>query len=242
MVRKMKLKIRQTIDHLIANNFTVHYAKNGETACKILLSLLSPDDVVGIGDSATIRQIGLLTELEKTGRMILNPFSRKLTTDPSKRAVRYKMSRDILTSDVFITGANAVTTDGKIVSMDAVGNRVAAMIFGPKRVFIVVGKNKIVENVGEALHRLRSVIAPCHAATKRFGTPCVQTGRCSDCSSQDRICNVTTILEKRPWQTDTVVFLVDDDLGLGWNQDWADQRTSRIRANYEEVTWVFAKA
>ncbi len=237
----MRVRLRRTIDHLIANNFTVHYAKNGKTACRTILDMLSRDDLVGIGDSATIRQIGLLKELETAGIMTLNPFSRKLTTDASKRASRYKMSRDILASDVFITGANAVTVDGKIVNMDAVGNRVAAMIFGPKRVFIVVGKNKIVKNVDAALHRLRNVIAPCHATTKEFGTPCVQTGRCSDCSSKSRICNVTTILEKRPWQTDTVVFLIDEDLGLGWDENWGPQRTSRIRANYEQATWVFAK-
>lgn len=237
---EMGTRIRKAIDHLIANNFTVHFAKTGETACGIILDMISKDDIVGIGDSATVRQIGILNELEKIGTMTLNPFSRKLTTDPSKREMRYKISRDIFTSDVLITGANAVTVDGKIVNMDAVGNRVAAMIFGPKRVIIVVGRNKIVENVEEALHRIRHVIAPCHAKTKEFGTPCVHTGICSDCSSKSRICNVTTIMEKRPWQTDTAILLIDDDLGLGWDEKWEDQRISKIRANYEKATWVFA--
>ena len=204
--------------------------------------MISKDTVVGIGDSATVRQIGILKMLEEIGARVLNPFSRKLTTDPSKREVRQRISKEIFTSDVLITGTNAVTTNGKLVNVDAVGNRVAAMIFGPKKVIIVAGRNKIVRDIEEALHRIKNVIAPYHAKTKDFGTPCVQTGKCSDCSSDLRICNVTTIIEKKPWRTDIVIVLIDEDLGLGWDENWQPERIGRIRSRYEKVTWVFTSS
>jgi len=152
------------------------------------------------------------------------------------------MSKEIFTCDVLITGTNAITTDGKLVNIDAVGNRVAAMIFGPKKVIIVVGRNKIVKDVKEALHRIKNVIAPYHAKTKDFATPCAQTGKCSDCSSNRRICSVTTIMEKKPWRTDITIVLIDEDLGLSWDEKWSTERIARIKSDYEKVTWVFASS
>ncbi len=227
---------------LEANNFDAHVVKSRAAANEAMLSLIPRDTTVGVGDSATIRQIGILERLVKRGTKLLNPFSRELTTDPSKRDVRHELSRAVFTTNVLITGTNAVTLDGKLVNIDAVGNRVAAMIFGPKEVIIVVGRNKIVRDVDAALHRIKNVIAPYHARTKDFATPCARTGRCSDCDSLDRLCNVTTILEKRPWRTAMTIILVDEDLGLSWDETWPPKRISKIKSNYEGVTWVFARA
>lgn len=238
----MNKQMKKVSQNLRRNNFAFYFAENSGVACEAILDMISEDDRVGIGDSATVRQIGILKKLEKLGIKILNPFSRKLTTDPSKRGMRYRISREIFTSDVLITGTNAVTTDGKLVNIDAVGNRVAAMIFGPKKVIIVVGRNKIVNDVEEALYRIKNVIAPYHAKTKDFGTPCVQTGKCNDCSSDGRICNVTAIMEKRPWRTDITIILIDEDLGLSWDEHWQAERIGKIRSNYENVTWVFASS
>lgn len=236
------MQIEQALKNLRVNNFAVHFAKSSEVARETILNMISKDAVVGVGDSATIRQIGILKELEKRGTKILNPFSRKLTTDASKREMRYRISKEIFTCDVLITGTNAITADGKLVNIDAVGNRVAAMIFGPKKVIIVVGRNKIVKDVKEALQRIKNVIAPYHAKTKDFATPCAQTGKCSDCSSNRRICSVTTIMEKRPWRTDITIILTDEDLGLSWDEKWSTERTAQIKSNYERVTWVFASS
>ena len=236
------MQIGKTLKNLRANNFVVHSARSSEDAKKIILRMISKDAVVGVGDSATIRQIGILKELEKRETKVLNPFSRKLTTDSSKREMRHRLAKEIFRCDVLITGTNAITRDGKLVNIDAVGNRVAAMIFGPKKVIIVAGRNKIVKDIEEALRRIKNVIAPYHAKTKDFGTPCVQTGKCSDCSSDRRICNVTTIIEKRPWRTDIVIILIDEDLGLSWDEKWQPERIGRIRSKYEKVTWVFASS
>lgn len=236
------MQVEKALRNLRANNFAVHFAGSSEDTKKTILNMISKDAVVGVGDSATIRQIGILKELKKRGLKILNPFSLKLTTDPSKREMRYRMSKEVLTCDVLITGTNAITTDGKLVNIDAVGNRVAAMIFGPKKVIIVVGRNKIVKDVKEALHRIKNVIAPYHANTKNLATPCTQTGKCSDCSSNRRICSVTTIMEKRPWRTDITIVLIDEDLGLSWDEKWPTERVARIKSDYEKVTWIFASS
>lgn len=235
------MQTEETLRNLRANNFDAHFVKSGGVAKEMVLDMIPKDHVVGVGDSATVRQTGIVKELEKRGTRILNPFSRKLTTDPSKREMRHAMSKRIFRSDVLITGTNAITADGKLVNIDAVGNRVAAMIFGPKKVIIVAGRNKVVEDIEEALYRIKNIIAPYHAKTKDFTTPCAKTGKCTNCSADRRICNVTTIMEKRPWRTDITIILIDEDLGLGWDEKWSRERIGQIKSNYEKVTWIFAR-
>jgi len=235
-------ELEQTLDSLRANNFKAKFAENSTVARQMILSSISKDAVVGAGDSATIRQIGVIEELKKKRIRVLNPFTKELTLDPTKTATRDDISRQLFTCDVLLAGTNAVTMDGKLVNIDAVGNRVASMIFGPKKVFIVVGRNKIVKDADEAFSRIKNVTAPFHARTKQFATPCAQTGKCSDCSSPKRICSVVTIMEKKPWRTDISIILVDEDLGLGWDDAWHEDRVRKIKSNYEKVTWVFASA
>jgi len=232
----------ETLKNLQGNKFEASFAESIEAAREIILKAVSKDVVVGIGDSATIRQIGVFEELEKRGIRVLNPFSKELTIDPSMTKVRDDISRKIFSCDVYVVGTNAVTVDGKLVNIDAVGNRVASMIFGPRKVFVVVGRNKIVKDAAEAVYRIKNVIAPFHARVKEFATPCAKTGECVDCNVPKRICSVVTILERKPWRTDVTVILVDEDLGLGWDVAWSKERIDRIKANYERVTWVFASA
>ncbi len=239
---KLDAQIDETIRNLISNNFDAKFVQDRNAAKEIILSSLSKNVIAGISDSASVRQIGILDDLEKRGIAVLNPLSNDLTTDPTKTVIRDHISRQIFSCDILLAGTNAVTRDGKLVNIDAVGNRVASMIFGPKKVFIIVGKNKIVKNVDEALYRIKNLIAPFHAKTKKFATPCAQTGKCDDCRSTRRICSVTTIMEKKPWRTEITVILINEDLGLSWDEKWPSDRISSIKANYENVTWVFASA
>ena len=127
-------------------------------------------------------------------------------------------------SDVFVIGTNAVTLDGKLVNIDGTGNRVAAMIFGPKKVIIVVGANKIVKDVGEAINRVREYCAPRnvirhgtkHHRTEFMDLPCAKTGVCVDCNHPWRICLYTTIIEGAiEWNRGRMnVILVGEELGL----------------------------
>ena len=121
-------------------------------------------------------------------------------------------------ADVYLCSSNAVTEDGKLVNIDSTGNRVASMIFGPKKVIVVAGKNKIVKDVGEALRRLKKVAAPMNARRHNLvELPCVATGACTDCDSPNRICRVITIMEKAPnrvRQPNLTVVLVAEKLGF----------------------------
>lgn len=124
-----------------------------------------------------------------------------------------KVRRLLLNSDVLLTSTNAVTETGHLVNTDHAGQRVAAMIFGPEKVVIVAGVNKIVRDLDEALERIKNTAAPMNARRLNINVPCTVTGTCSNCSSQDRICNVTTIIERKPVHTDVAVILLGEELG-----------------------------
>ncbi|MCJ7771480.1 lactate utilization protein [Candidatus Bathyarchaeota archaeon] len=229
--------VRMTLAALERNNFEAKSVENREEATKLILSLIPQDAVIGIGDSVTIKQISVLDELSKRGNRVINPFTDEFTID--KPQLRAQTQREALMTDVFITSANAITLNGKIVNVDMVGNRVAGTIFGPKRTIIVVGRNKIVNSVEEALYRIKNIIAPYHAQRKRFKTPCATTGVCSDCSSPQRICNITVILDKKPRRIESTVVVVNEDLGLSWNETWPRERVNEIKTNYHEYTGLF---
>ena len=240
MVQQIDKTIAATMRKLKANNFSVVFADNSEVALRTVLDLVPHNAIVGMGDSATVKQIGMVAALESRGTKVIDPTGvKELTISRSKQGVFKQELKRALTCDIFITGCNAVTLDGKLVSTDRVGNRVAGMVFGPDKVILIVGRNKIVRNVDEAVQRIRDVIAPAHAKQKLKKTPCVKTGRCTDCDAPDRICNVTTIIEKKPLYTDVTIVLINEDLGLGWNPLWSKERVNRIRSRYEEVTWAF---
>ncbi len=119
------------------------------------------------------------------------------------------------------------------------------MFWGHPLSIVVVGRNKIVRNLDEAFDRIKNVIAPTHfhirsgeMGGRKRETPCVATGRCTDCRSRDRGCNVYTIIEGRPAGTDLHVIIVNQDLGLGWDPSWPQERTETIREEYKKFVWL----
>ncbi|MCP4687236.1 MAG: lactate utilization protein, partial [Desulfobacterales bacterium] len=116
--------------------------------------------------------------------------------------------------DLFITGANAVTETGALVNLDMIGNRVGGITFGPGSVIIFAGRNKIVPDIKAAMHRIKNYAAPANAIRHKMKTPCAKTGRCMDCKSPGRICNVWTITQKSFPTGRIKVILINDDLGL----------------------------
>ncbi len=131
--------------------------------------------------------------------------------DPTRRLELKRMQRGV---DVFLTSMNAVTVDGVMVNLDGGGNRVAGTCSGPKRVIVVVGANKVVENVDAAIHRTRHHASPLNAIRLERETPCVETGTCNDCSSPQRICAMLLIMYKKPGDIDKfTVVLVNDEMG-----------------------------
>ncbi len=136
--------------------------------------------------------------------------------------------------DVFLTGSNSLTEDGRLLNVDGAGNRVAGMFWGHPTSVLVVGRNKIVKDLDEALDRVKNVIAPEHLRRKGAPTPCSKSGRCHDCLGPAKVCAVTTIIERKPPHTDIHVVIVNEDLGLGWDRSWPEDRIKKIVARHEE--------
>ena len=204
------------IEILSKNNIPAFYQETKEHALEKVMSMIPKGSTVGFGDSLTLRQIGVVEALEKGAYHFLNPWEKGITVEENIRR-----KKRALTSDVFVSGTNALTLDGKIVNIDAHGNRTAALLFGPDQVIIVVGVNKIVGNLEEALARIRETAAPLNV--KRHPEfdpqpPCGETGECSDCSSPWRICNKTVIIERQfnnnRYKPVITVIIVGEELGL----------------------------
>ena len=199
----------KVVGALMKNNFQATYCQTKQESVEQILALIPADGTVGIGGSWTVGELGLLDKLADRGNIMLNHGLPDLSAE-----TKLELRRKQLTCDVFLTGTNAVTMDGRLVNTDGIGNRVAAMMFGPKKVVIVVGINKIVKDIDEAEKRIQLYAAPIN--NKRLNTinPCVRTGECMDCQGPTRICNVTTIMNKRPMLTDIHVVVVGEDLGF----------------------------
>lgn len=167
--------------------------------------------LASFGDSMTMRATGILEWLAGNDEVtLLDGF------DASKPyAERLEIRRQALMSDLFVTGVNAVTEAGTLHWLDKVGNRIAPVAFGPRKVIIVAGRNKVVADRDAAEERIRRIAAPQNIARHPgFRTPCAKTGVCSDCNSQDRVCN-TRMEMLRCWPDNRVlVVLIDEDLGL----------------------------
>jgi L-lactate utilization protein LutB len=191
------------------NGFTPIYVENREQARKELLALVPEGATVGVGGSMTIREIGVLEELTKRGHLVHNHWQPGLSQEEIM-AIR----RAHLSCDVFLTSTNAITLRGQIVSTDGVGNRVCAMTFGPKRVIIAAGANKIVRDLDAALARVKEICAPRTMGESDEPVPCVRTGVCTDCESPARACRATIILDRRPMLTETFVLLIGEELGF----------------------------
>lgn len=199
----------KVVGALTKNNFTATYLKTREEAAAKLLELIPPTATIGFGGSVTLSELGIITKLEERGNPVLN-FLKPGLSPQEVRAIR----RQHLLADVYLSGTNAVTLDGKLVNVDASGNRVGPMLFGPDKVFIVVGVNKIVKDVAAAEERVKIWASPANNKRLSYPNPCAQTGVCVNCQGPSRICNITTIVHKRPRLTDVHVIVVGENLGL----------------------------
>ena len=174
------------ISLLSRRNYTVHTARDGAQARDILLSLVPEGSTAGFGGSMTAKELCLAEALR--GKGCTTYFHWEAPAEE-----RGEVTRRAARADWFIASANGITRSGKIVNIDGTGNRVASMIFGPKNVALIIGKNKFAETMD---------------------APCAVAGRCTDCFSKERICSVTTIIEAKPGAISEMhLILVDEVLG-----------------------------
>ncbi len=243
----MEKQIQHCLSALQSRHIKGIFAENFEEGRQKILGLIPMNAVVGIGDSTAVKQMGILQILKDRGTKVLNPFKTQgnyLGTKEAEEA-RRRVQKEASICDVFLTGTNAITQDGRLVNMDATGNRVAGMFWGHPISIVVVGKNKIVRDLDEAFHRIRNIIAPNHVRIRsvelggrKRKAPCAATGECSDCRAIDKICNILTIIEGKPSRTNLNVVIVNEDMGLGFDTSWSQARITKIIKNYKKFVWI----
>ncbi len=202
-----------TIQNLKKNYIEGFYFATSAEAVPKILDHIPRGALVGLGDSMTLEETGVISRLKDGDYRLLNPWAKESMEE------RIDMQRQILTSDVFITGTNALTLSGELVNVDGRGNRVAAMIFGPKKVLVVVGANKIVEDVEQGIGRVKSLAGPANAKRHEFPKdrrpPCADTGLCVNCRPPLTICCVQVVIRGQRLDPDRIkVFIIGEDLGL----------------------------
>lgn len=180
----MNNKTRKTIESLAKNNMAGYYVETIEQLHKLIIKLIKEGETIGCGDSVTLEQTGVLDLIRSKNYHFLDKYKDGITRE-DKRELYLKNFR----SDTFLTGINAVTIDGKLFNIDGNGSRVAPILYGPNQVIAVVGTNKIVEAVDEAINRTRQIAAPMDAKRLHKNTPCTKLLRCIDCHHKERICN-----------------------------------------------------
>lgn len=196
------------VKNLQRRGFDAYYCADKEAALAKALELIPETDVVAWGGSVTLAEVGLLDAVKKR-----NPV---IDRDTAKNAEeKTELMRKALLCDTFIMSSNAITSDGQLINIDGNGNRVAALIFGPKQVVVIAGVNKIAGSFEAAMDRARNIAAPINA--QRFAglaTPCAKTGLCADCQSPDSICAQFVVTRRCRTKGRIKVILVGESLGF----------------------------
>lgn len=203
-------KVAKTIiENLEKRRMEGSYAPSAAQAKKEILAMIPKGAVVYRCGSMTAVGIGLWGEMATLpGVRIIDPYQSGLSQEEG-----FALRRQGLTADVMIASSNAITLDGRLVNLDGSGNRVAAMAFGPGKVILVVGMNKVAPDLDSAMARVKHYAAPVNAIRLGLGNPCVETGLCADCGSPQRICNIWTIIERQMIKGRIHVKLVGENLG-----------------------------
>ena len=202
----MTTLMANTIYALTRKGFPVHHARTIDDAKAIVMNLIGEAESVGFGGSVTIREMGLYEQLKDMGR---NPHWHWKNDEPKPDVFALAAA-----SDVYLTSSNAITADGCLVNIDGTGNRVGAMIAGPKEVIVVAGANKLVDgNIAQAIARIKTVACPQNARRLGLNPPCGLQGKCDAAHCEKGMCNVTSIIERPVGGHKITIVLVDEEAG-----------------------------
>ncbi|CUU46723.1 lactate utilization protein [Clostridium beijerinckii] len=201
-------QINRTIKNLSQRNIDGFFVNDGNELKELLKQLIGKNSVVGVGDSMTLFETGVIDFLREENYTFLDKYRDGITSEEKKSIYMQNFS-----ADTFMCSTNALTESGELYNIDGNGSRVAPMIYGPKQVILVTGTNKIVKDIEEAEKRVRNYAAPIDA--KRLGkdTPCTKLGYCVDCKSPNRICNDFTIIRGQFVKGRIKVIIVGKQLG-----------------------------
>lgn len=213
----MDNRIENVMTNLRRNRMQPYYVESLCDVVPLVESLLKEGDVIGVGGSETIKQAGVLPLVRSEKYRLIDRFDPNLT--PEERRIRL---RDAIFADVFLTSSNAITEAGELYNVDGIGNRVAAIAFGPKSVIVVAGVNKIVKDINEAIRRVKTAAAPPNAKRLSCDTYCQRIGYCKGldggmtdgCGSPSRICCDYLISGMQREENRIKVILVGEECGF----------------------------
>lgn len=197
---------KKALEALEKNGIKAAYFADSDSAVNYLMNNIKNEETVGIGGSMTVNSLGIPEKLIDRGNKVY--FHWLESTPLGMDEARNNAAK----ADVYLSSTNALTEAGQLVNIDGTGNRVASMIFGPKKVYVICGVNKVTKNLDAALQRIKDN-AYKNARRLKLNTPCAVTGKCSDCKSPQRMCNITTIIDRRPNKTDFEVIIIGQELG-----------------------------
>lgn len=201
--------MKEVLANLEKNGFEALYFDGRQDAENYILNQIEPGMKIGFGGSMTLKTLDLLKKVEEKGGIGLDHNRMGLSKEEAAAVTKEQSG-----SDIFLTSTNALTQKGYLVNCDGRGNRVSNMIFGPKRVIIVTGKNKLCTDVEDAMERIANVAAPPNNRRMKTNNPCVETGRCMDCDAPNRICRIYTVMKRRPMATPTTVIIIGENMGF----------------------------
>ncbi|HYE83698.1 MAG TPA: lactate utilization protein [Clostridia bacterium] len=202
----MQETVKRTLEALERNGMKAVYFDDSDSAVSYLMENIESSAKVGIGGSVTVNSLDIPKKLKDRGNKV---FFHWLESTPEGMDEARKNATQ---ADVYISSTNALTEEGQLVNTDGMGNRVTSMIYGPKKVYILCGINKITKNLDAAFQRVKDN-AYKNARRLKLNTPCAVNEKCSDCRSPQRMCSVTAIINRRPYKTDLEVIIVGQELG-----------------------------
>ena len=198
----------KTAEALNKRHFEAYYCSTAAEAVEKVLELTPKTDVVSWGGAMTVDELGIKQRMAQEGYTLLDRDTAQ--TPEEKQAIM----RQALTCGTFLMSSNAISEDGQLVNIDGNGNRVASSLYGHKKVWFIVGRNKLAPTYEEALWRARNIAAPKNAQRLGRKTPCAVHGdRCYDCKSPERICRGLVVLWEAVANMEMEVVLIDQDLG-----------------------------
>ncbi len=199
---------KQIKDSFFRHNIHTVFCDDKKDVHDYLSAHLKENSKIAVGGSVTLNELDIIKFLRQPQYLFIDRYLEGLT-----REDMHEKFREAFESDYFITSSNAITVDGCLYNIDGTGNRVAAMIYGPKEVIVIVGINKIFDSKEEALHHIKNVSAPKNALRLNKKTPCAVTGQCINCLSLDRICSSYVELSYQSSKNRITILIVNETLG-----------------------------
>ena len=201
-------KIERTIENFKKHNMDACCVKDKISLINKISEILEDGNTVSVGGSMTLFETGVIDFLRSGKYNFLDRYEEGLTPKDLKNLFRKSFS-----ADAYIVSSNAITEEGELYNVDGNGNRVAAMIYGPDKVIVVVSYNKIVKNIDEAIRRNREISAPANAKRLARKTPCTEVGYCMDCKSPDRICNDYVVIKRQGVKERIYILILEESFG-----------------------------